>query len=267
MRKNYVWCDTRVIAKWTIMFRAFVISQESSISGFYANCTRWFLRMHTGMRMCFNKLISVLSSVSYGDMCFPVVRQSPPARRRRISRRITRKGRISARYRRAQILIQSTCIHIDALAAPRGWNCAATSRTGVYTCNPERSVAVHSLPNVRFWNLWDTRFARLTHRSICVAHFDTSLGWFATETFAFLIRLHCLSRIIWRTDLGCSRRLLSRFVRITWVLLQFDFWHYFVNASRFCAIVIESFTNWQFICKTFSASYTQLSSSASVTYS
>lgn len=30
----------------------------------------------------------------------------------------SRKGRISARYRRTQILIESTCIHIDGLAAP-----------------------------------------------------------------------------------------------------------------------------------------------------
>lgn len=103
----------------------------------YANCMQFLTHARTHVYECAShKPISALSSVAHDDMCFPVVRQP---RRCRISHPISRKGRISVRYRRAQILIQSTCIHIDALTAPRGWNCAAMVYR-VYTCNPERSV-------------------------------------------------------------------------------------------------------------------------------
>lgn len=141
--------------------------------GSYANCTR-FLWIHT--HVLSHKPISALSAVAHDDMCFPAVRQP---RWCRISRSISWKGRISARYRRAQILIQSTCIYIDALATPRGWNCAATANTRRYTrailSDLSWATRCTLFRNVRFGNLWDIRFARLTHHSICVAHFNTSL--------------------------------------------------------------------------------------------
>lgn len=76
---------------------------------------------------------------------------------------IPRKGRISARYRRAQILVRSTCIHIGALAAPRGWNCAATVYTpGIHVQSwaicPRRRGALSS--ECPIWKIYGTPDSR-----------------------------------------------------------------------------------------------------------
>lgn len=171
----------------------------------------------------FHKAISALSPVSYGDMCFPV-RQS---RWRGVVSRVVYLGK--GEYRRdidARKFSYSRPAYISMLWRRRVAETAPQRRTEVYMCNPERSVlgdAVHSLPNVRFRNLWDTRFARLTHHSICVAHFDTSLCRLICDgdisvpyslTLSFALSFAITEYVIWRTDLGCPRRLLSRFIRV-----------------------------------------------------
>jgi hypothetical protein len=150
-----------------------------------------------------HKPISAFSLVACGDMCFPAVHQ-PLYISYTSRRRISQKGRISARYR-ARANSHTVDLHTYRCFGGAAWlelrrNGAARRRytPGIHTCNPKRYVlgarrGVRSLPNVRFGNLWGTRFRALNtplymrvarismHRLICDG--DICVPLFACAVF------------------------------------------------------------------------------------
>lgn len=97
-------------------FNAYHLIDQDVYVSWYANCMRYFLRIHARMHMCIFSLYARSCVILY-YLCewwhaFPM-RVKPAATY------LIQEREISVRYRRTQILIESNCIHIGGLVAAR----------------------------------------------------------------------------------------------------------------------------------------------------
>jgi len=124
---------------------------------------------------------------------------------------VSRKGGISAKYRRTQILIESTCIHIDGLTAPTpAW---LQRHTHIYihigTCAISWATSwtmrwtMHSLSSE--CPIW--RFMRRPTRALNILlsrrvfRYVVHISWFATSIFFFSLVCNRLSDVSWLLSL------------------------------------------------------------------